>query len=88
MSPGRALQKLLRQGPKNQKFDTKSTLKKEPVPEGVAMSELSNGTKKHTSKSRETIPLNGMRYILNFLSDAFCQKSTFQKSITLHYDKN
>jgi hypothetical protein len=28
------------------------------VPDGVAMSELSNGTKKHTSKSRETIPLN------------------------------
>jgi hypothetical protein len=27
----------------------------------VAMSELSNGTKKHTSKSRETIPLNRMQ---------------------------
>jgi hypothetical protein len=27
-------------------------------PAGVAMSELSNGTKKHTSKSRETIPLS------------------------------
>jgi hypothetical protein len=31
--------------------------KNEPVPAGVAMSELSYGTKKHTSKSRETIPL-------------------------------
>jgi hypothetical protein len=30
----------------------------EPVPAGVAMSELSIGTKKHTSKSRETIPLS------------------------------
>jgi hypothetical protein len=33
--------------------------KNEPVPSGVAMSELSNGIKKHTSKSRETIPLKG-----------------------------
>jgi hypothetical protein len=32
--------------------------KKKPAPDGVAMSELSNGTKKHTLKSRETIPLN------------------------------
>jgi hypothetical protein len=31
--------------------------KNEPAPDEVAMSELSNGTKKHTSKSRETIPL-------------------------------
>jgi hypothetical protein len=39
---------------------TRNRLKKknEPIQEGVAMSELSNGTKKHTSKSRETIPLN------------------------------
>jgi hypothetical protein len=29
---------------------------------GVAMSELSNGTKKHTSKSYETIPLKAMIY--------------------------
>jgi hypothetical protein len=35
-------------------------LKKEPAPDGVAMSELSNGTKKHTSKSRETIPLTAL----------------------------
>jgi hypothetical protein len=37
-----------------------STLKnkKKTDPEGVAMSELSNGTKKHTLKSHETIPLN------------------------------
>jgi hypothetical protein len=36
----------------------KSTFQKNiPVPSGLAMSELSNGTKKHTSKSRETIPL-------------------------------
>jgi hypothetical protein len=40
-----------RQGPNNQKFDTKSTLTKKPVPSGVAMSKLSNGTKKDTSKS-------------------------------------
>jgi hypothetical protein len=32
-------------------------LKNEPVPSGVAMSELSNGTKKHNSQSHETIPL-------------------------------
>jgi hypothetical protein len=32
-------------------------LKNEPVLSGVAMSELSKGTKKHTSKSCETIPL-------------------------------
>jgi hypothetical protein len=32
--------------------------KNEPVPSGVAMSELSNGIKKHTSKSHETIPLS------------------------------
>jgi hypothetical protein len=31
--------------------------KKEPVPSGVAMSYLFYGIKKHTSKSRETIPL-------------------------------
>jgi hypothetical protein len=29
------------------------------VPSGVAMSELSSGIKRHTSKSRETIPLSG-----------------------------
>jgi hypothetical protein len=32
-----------------------STRKNKPDPSGVAMSELSNGTKKHTSKSQETI---------------------------------
>jgi hypothetical protein len=32
--------------------------KNEPAPDGVAMSELSNSTKKHTSKSHETIPLS------------------------------
>jgi hypothetical protein len=32
---------------------------------GVAMSELSNGIKKHTSKSRETIPLR-KKYIIRF----------------------
>jgi hypothetical protein len=64
------------QGPKNQKFNTKSTLKKlnEPVLEGVAMSELSNGTKNHTSKSRETIPLTeilAFRLISFFLNKFF-----------------
>jgi hypothetical protein len=39
-------------------------LKNEPIPAGVAMSELSNGTKKHTSKSRETIPLKGQCQIV------------------------
>jgi hypothetical protein len=40
--------------------------KNEPVPEGVAMSDLSNGTKKHTSKSRETIPLSEKKLKLLF----------------------
>jgi hypothetical protein len=35
--------------------------KNEPVPAGVAMSELNNGTKIHTSKSRETIPLSNAK---------------------------
>jgi hypothetical protein len=33
-------------------------LRNESVPSGVAMSELSNGTKKHNAKTLETIPLN------------------------------
>jgi hypothetical protein len=32
--------------------------KNKPVPSRVAMSKLSNGTKKYTSKSCETIPLS------------------------------
>jgi hypothetical protein len=36
------------------KNSTRNHLLKKPVPSGVAMSKLSNGTKKHTSKSRET----------------------------------
>jgi hypothetical protein len=42
-----------------QKIDMKLTLflKMLLFRRGVAMSELSNGTKKHTSKSYETIPL-------------------------------
>jgi hypothetical protein len=35
----------------------------ERVPSGVAMSELSNGTKKHTLKSRETLPLINAAYL-------------------------
>jgi hypothetical protein len=38
------------------KNSTRKKKKNEPVLSGVAMSELSNGTKKHTSL--ETIPLN------------------------------
>jgi hypothetical protein len=50
-----------RQGPKNKKIrqEIDFILKNEPVPSVVAMSELSNGTKKHNSKSHETIPLKG-----------------------------
>jgi hypothetical protein len=43
------------QDPNNRKFDKKSTFFNEPVPSGVAMSDLSNGIKKPSSKSRETI---------------------------------
>jgi hypothetical protein len=39
------------------KNSTQNGLYKKHVPSGVAMSELSNGIKKHTSKSHETIPL-------------------------------
>jgi hypothetical protein len=65
MSPGRALSRdscpAKTTSAKARKIEnlTQNRLeKKEPVPEGVAMSKLSNGTKKHTSNSRETIPLN------------------------------
>jgi hypothetical protein len=36
-------------------YRTDDRLGKEPVPSGVAMSDLCNCTKKHTSKYRETI---------------------------------
>jgi hypothetical protein len=52
------MRKLLAPRPEKSKIRHEIDFKKnKPVPEGVAMSELSNGTKKHTSKSRETIPL-------------------------------
>jgi hypothetical protein len=65
MSPGRSLSRDLLTAKTTSakarkiKNSTQNRLKKknQPVPEGVAMSDLSNGTKKHTSKSRETIPL-------------------------------
>jgi hypothetical protein len=53
----RALRKLLATRPEKSKIQHEIDFKKK-TPEGVAMSELSNGTKKHTSKSPETIPLN------------------------------
>jgi hypothetical protein len=64
MSPGRALSrdscpaKTTSGEARKIKNSTRNRLLKKnaPAPEGVAMSELSNGTKKHTSKSRETIP--------------------------------
>jgi hypothetical protein len=65
MSPGRALSRdscpAKTTSAKDRKIEnlTRNRLfkKNEPAPDRVAMSELSNGTKKHTSKSRETIPL-------------------------------
>jgi hypothetical protein len=48
------------QYPKNQKVDTKSTLKKTNPMSGISMSDLSNDTKKYTPKSRETIPLQAL----------------------------
>jgi hypothetical protein len=59
----------------NRKFITKSILKKnEPVPSGVALSELSNSTKKHTSKSHETIPLKTVLRLFAFL---YCTGNIF-----------
>jgi hypothetical protein len=63
------------QDPNNQKFYTKSTFKRKlPVPPGIAMSDLSNGTKKHTLKYREAIPLTsnklmntGIQYSINMI---------------------
>jgi hypothetical protein len=53
----RSLRKLL--APRSEKSKIRHeidfVLKNEPIPAGEAMSELSNGTQKHTSKSRETI---------------------------------
>jgi hypothetical protein len=82
MSPGRSLSrdsltgKLLAPRPEKSKIRHEIDFKKKrPVPEGVAMSELSNGTKKHTLKSRETIPLNKNPFpyyvIRNFLNYSF-----------------
>jgi hypothetical protein len=61
----RTLQKLLAPRPEKSKIRHEIDFKKkknEPIPEGVAMSELSNGTKKHTSKSCETIPSSKTHY--------------------------
>jgi hypothetical protein len=57
----RALRKLLAPRPEKSKIrhEIEFFKKNEPPPDGVAMSELSNDTKKHTSKSRETVPLKG-----------------------------
>jgi hypothetical protein len=65
MSPGRALSRdscpaktTSAKARKIKNLTRNRCLKKyEPAPDGVEMFELSNGTKKHTSKSRETIPL-------------------------------
>jgi hypothetical protein len=71
MSPGRALSgdscpaKTTSAKARKIENSTRNRLfkKNEPAPEGVAMSKLSNGTKKHTLKSRETtgIPLNKIK---------------------------
>jgi hypothetical protein len=64
MSPGRSLSRDLltakTTSAKAQKIKNSTRNRlflNKPVPEWVAVSELSNGTKEHTSKSRETIPL-------------------------------
>jgi hypothetical protein len=61
---------------------------KEPIPSGVAISELSIGVKKPTSKSRETIPLS-MCFIRNdselLLVQYFLDNSQFD-SLQRRYD--
>jgi hypothetical protein len=76
MSPRRALsrdsctEKTTSAKARKIKNSTRNRLKKkknDPAVEGVAMFELSNGTKKHTSKSRETIPLSVFNLLAMFL---------------------
>jgi hypothetical protein len=66
-----------RQDPNNKKFDF--ILKNEPVPLGVAMSDLSNstGTKKFTSKSCETILLKFITRYKNFVLQLNTGTGTF-----------
>jgi hypothetical protein len=59
--------------------------KNEPVSAGVAMSELSNGTKKHTSTSRETIPLSFNSYIDRLLRIMDNLNTWFR--LTFHSDR-
>jgi hypothetical protein len=74
----RSLQKLLAPRPKKKILHEIGFFLNEPVLAGVAMSELSNGFKKHTLKSRETIPLKQFLPVNIDISD-FSEKNLISK---------
>jgi hypothetical protein len=82
MSPGHALSrdscpaKTTSAKARKIKNSTKNGFLKKLTRSGnVAMSELSNGTKKHTSKSRETIPLRK-------IASKICESNPLSLSLT------